>query len=197
MTTTTDVSSAPELLTPAGGPNVTSRSAWQLFWARFKDDKIALAGGVVIILLILVALFGGPLAAKATGHSNTATFTDRMLDEFGIPQGPNNDFWFGADATGRDLFVRTMYGARTSLLVGVVASGIAVLIGLVVGLLAGFFGGWSDTVLSRGADVMLALPQLLISIGIVAACSTTKEGCLGGIIQPGIRIVVAVKIGRE
>ena len=66
------------------------------------------------------------------------------------------------------------------------------LIGLVVGLLAGFFGGWSDTILSRSADVMLALPQLLISIGIVAACSTTKEGCLHGIIQPGIRVVVAV-----
>ena len=66
------------------------------------------------------------------------------------------------------------------------------LIGLVVGLLAGFFGGWIDTILSRSADVMLALPQLLISIGIVAACSTTKEGCLGGIIQPGIRVVIAV-----
>ena len=61
-----------------------------------------------------------------------------------------------------------------------------------VGLIAGFFGGWSDTILSRSADVMLALPQLLISIGIVAACSTSKEGCLGGIIQPGIRLVVAV-----
>ena len=192
MTTTTDVSSAPELLTPAGGPDVASRSAWQLFWARFKEDRVALAGAVVIVILILVAIIGGPIASKVTGHPSTTAYTDRMLDEFGIPQGPNNDFWFGADATGRDLFVRTMYGARTSLLVGVVASGIAVLIGLVVGLLAGFFGGWSDTILSRGADVMLALPQLLISIGIVAACSVTKEGCLGGIIQPGIRVVVAV-----
>ena len=102
-----------------------------------------------------------------------------MTDEFGIPRGPNSDFWFGADAAGRDLFVRTMYGARTSLLVGIVASGVAVLIGTIIGLLAGFFGGWADTTLSRGADVMLAVPQLLISIGIVAACSTTRRGAPG------------------
>jgi ABC-type dipeptide/oligopeptide/nickel transport system permease subunit len=192
MTTTTDVTSPTELLGPAGGTQVASKSAWQLFWARFREDKVALAGAVVIGILIVLALVGGPIASKVTGHPNTTAYTDRMLDEYGIPQGPNNDFWFGADGTGRDLFVRVMYGARTSLLVGIVASGIAVLIGLVVGLLAGFFGGWSDTILSRSADVMLALPQLLISIGIVAACSTTKEGCLGGIIQPGIRVVVAV-----
>ena len=192
MTTTTDVTSATELLSGSGGTQVASKSAWQLFWARLREDKVALAGGIVICLLILIAIVGGPIAAKVTGHPNTQAYTDTMEDEFGIPLGPNKQFWFGADGTGRDLFVRTMYGARTSLLVGVVASGIAVLIGLVVGLLAGFFGGWSDTILSRSADVMLALPQLLISIGIVAACSTTKEGCLHGIIQPGIRVVVAV-----
>ena len=109
-----------------------------------------------------------------------------------MPKGPNSSFWFGADAAGRDLFVRTMYGARTSLLVGVAATGIAVLIGLIVGLTAGFFGGWSDTLLSRGADVMLAVPQLLISIGIVASCGITKDGCAGGLIQPGLSIVIAV-----
>ena len=115
-----------------------------------------------------------------------------MTDEFGVPRGPNSEFWFGADAAGRDLFVRTMYGARTSLLVGIVASGFAVAIGTAIGLLAGFFGRWTDTTLSRGADVMLAVPQLLISIGIVASCSTTEEGCLGGLIKPGLTIVIAV-----
>jgi peptide/nickel transport system permease protein len=109
-----------------------------------------------------------------------------------VPRGPNAQFWFGADGTGRDLFVRTMYGARTSLIVGVVATGIAVLVGLVVGMAAGYFRGWVDTVLSRVGDVMLAMPALLISIGIVAACSTTKQGCLGGFIQPGMRVVILV-----
>jgi peptide/nickel transport system permease protein len=115
-----------------------------------------------------------------------------MTDDFGVPRGPTSQFWFGADPSGRDLFVRTMYGARTSLIVGVVASGLAVLIGLVVGLIAGYFGGIVDTALSRTADVMLAVPQLLIGIGIVAACSTTANGCLGGLIQPGVPIVIAV-----
>ena len=167
------------------------RSPRQLFWARFKQDKAALVGGVVIILLILLAIFGGPLAERISGHPQYEPYGS-MTDDFGIPRGPNSEFWFGADAAGRDLFVRTMYGARTSLLVGIVASGFAVLIGTTIGLLAGFFGRWTDTTLSRGADVMLAVPQLLISIGIVASCSTTKEGCAGGLIKPGLTIVIAV-----
>jgi ABC-type dipeptide/oligopeptide/nickel transport system permease subunit len=171
---------------------VAGRSPRQLFWARFKQDKAAIAGGIVIIVLILLAIFGGALATRITGHAQNEPYTYTMTDEYGIPKGPNSQFYFGADAAGRDLFVRTMYGARTSLLVGIVASGIAVIIGTLVGLLAGFFGGWADTTLSRGADVMLAVPQLLISIGIVAACSTTKEGCAGGLIKPGLSIVIAV-----
>jgi len=163
----------------------------QLFWSRFKQDKAALVGGVIIIVLVLLAIFGGPLAVRMTGHPENEPYFS-MVDDFGIPKGPNSSFWFGADAAGRDLFVRTMYGARTSLLVGIVASGIAVVIGTIIGILAGYFGGFADTTLSRGADVMLAVPQLLISIGIVAACSTTKEGCAGGLIKPGLSIVIAV-----
>jgi peptide/nickel transport system permease protein len=163
----------------------------QLFWMRFKQDKAALVGGAVIIALVLLAIFGGPLAERVTGHPQNEAYFE-MTDDFGIPKGPNSSFYFGADAAGRDLFVRVMYGARTSLLVGIVASGLAVLIGTFIGVMAGFFGGWADTTLSRGADVMLAVPQLLISIGIVAACSTTKEGCAGGLIKPGLSIVIAV-----
>lgn len=174
------------------GITVVGRTPRQLFWLRLKQDKAALAGAVVIGVLILVALFGGPLAERISGHAQNEPFTNKVLDDFGIPRGPNSEFWFGADAAGRDLFVRTMYGARTSLLVGIVASGIAVTVGTLVGLVAGFFGRWADTTLSRFADVMLAVPQLLISIGIVAACSTTKEGCLGGLIQPGLTIVILV-----
>ncbi len=168
-----------------------ARSPRQLFWARFKQDKAALVGAVVIILLVLIAIFGGPLAERISGHAQNEPFSS-MTDEFGVPRGPNSEFWFGADAAGRDLFVRTMYGARTSLLVGIVASGIAVLIGTLVGLFAGYFGSWTDTALSRGADVMLAVPTLLISIGIVASCSTTKEGCLNGLVRPGLSLVILV-----
>src|SRR2546423_1874829 len=163
---------------------VARKSPSRLFWERFRQDKAALAGGVVIVVLVLVAIFGGPVAESLSGHPQNTSYNE-MTDAFGVPKGPNSQFWFGADAAGRDLFVRTMYGARTSLFVGVVASGIAVLIGLIVGLIAGFWGGWVDTGLSRTGDVMLALPQLLISIGIVAACNAAPNGCLGGTIQQG------------
>ena len=170
---------------------VVGRTPRQLFWLRFKKDRAAIAGGIVIIPLIFLALFGGSLAERISGHPPNEPYSN-MTDDFGIPKGPNADFWFGADASGRDLFVRTMYGARTSLLVGIVASGLAVAIGTTIGVMAGFFGKWADTTLSRGADVMLAVPYLLISIGIVAACSTTKEGCLHGWLQPGLSIVILV-----
>jgi peptide/nickel transport system permease protein len=168
------------------------KSPRQLFWERLRQDRVALAGGVVVVILIFLALFGGPIAKKITGHAPNATYGATMLDDFGIPKGPNSSFYFGVDSAGRDLFVRTMYGARVSLIVGVVASGLAVAIGLFVGLLAGFLGGWIDTALSRASDVMLAVPQLLIAIGIVAACGTTKEGCAGGLLKPGLGLVITV-----
>ena len=188
------MTAATDLLSP-GGASATftgTRSASRLFWERFREDKAAMFAASVIIFLVLVAIFGGPLAAWVTGHPNTTAYNDIMLNPYGVPKGPNAQFWFGADAAGRDLFVRTMYGARTSLFVGVVASGIAVAVGLVVGLTAGFFGGWVDSALSRTGDVMLALPTLLISIGIVAACNSSANGCLGGLVQQGLRVVIFV-----
>jgi peptide/nickel transport system permease protein len=193
------MTTATEVLTPQSGqapaPQVITtqgRSGFRLFWERFREDKVSLGAAAVVGLLILIAIFGGPLAQWATGHPNDMGYQSIMENSFGLPKGPNSHFWFGADASGRDVFVRTMYGARTSLIVGIVASGIAVIIGLVVGLSAGFFRGVLDTGLSRFGDVMLAMPQLLISIGIVAACNSNKNGCLDGLIQPGIPLVVCV-----
>lgn len=188
----------PEFQVSSGGAiaiqqpvSVTRKTPRRLFWERFRQDKAALGGGVVIILLILVAAIGGPIAQSVTGHGPNDIINGSQ-DAFGVPVGPNSHLWFGADAEGRDLFVRTMYGARISLFVGVVASGFALFIGLVVGLAAGFFGGIVDTILSRAADVLLAVPQILIAVGIVAACSTTKSGCLNGLLQPGLPVVITV-----
>jgi peptide/nickel transport system permease protein len=188
----------PEFQVSSGGAiaiqqpvTVARKSPSRLFWERFRQDKAALGGAVVIVLLILIAIAGGPIASALTGHSPN-DIVPNSQDAFGVPFGPDSHLWFGADAEGRDLFVRTMYGARISLFVGLVASGFAVTIGLIVGLTAGFFGGIVDTVLSRAADVLLAVPQILIAVGIVAACSTTKQGCLGGVLQPGLPVVIAV-----
>ena len=186
------MTAATDLLNPSGSGFTETRSASRLFWERFREDKVALVATGVIVLLILIAIFGGPLAARLTGHPNDEQYQNLMQDSFGLPKGPNSQFLFGSDGEARDLLVRTMYGARTSLIVGVVASGIAVLIGLVVGLVAGYFRGFVDTTLSRVGDVMLAMPQLLISIGIVAACGSNKNGCVAGLVQPGITLVICV-----
>src|SRR6202161_4765108 len=167
------MTAATEALAP-GGTRFASRSALWLFWQRFREDQAAVGAAVVIVVLIVIAIVGGPIAQALTGHSNNEGYEAIMENSFGLPKGPNAQFWFGADGSGRDLFVRTMYGARTSLTVGVVASGIA----LVIGLLAGSYRGRVDTALSRVGDVMLAMPSLLISIGIVAACNSGINGCL-------------------
>jgi peptide/nickel transport system permease protein len=188
----------PEFQVSSGGAvaiqqpvSIARKSPRRLFWERFRQDRAALAGAVVILILVLIAIIGGPIAQAVTGHAPN-DIVPNSQDDFGVPFGPSSHLWFGADAEGRDLFVRTMYGARISLFVGIVASGFAVSIGLVVGLTAGFFGGAVDTVLSRAADVLLAVPQILIAVGIVAACSTTKQGCLGGVLQPGLPVVISV-----
>jgi peptide/nickel transport system permease protein len=167
------------------------RSPFSLFWERFKQDQAAVVASGVVLLLVLVGIAGGPIARSVSGHSPNTPYSNATND-FGVPVGPSSTFYFGADADGRDLFVRTMYGTRTALEVGLAATALSVLIGVALGLVAGFNGGWIDTALSRLGDVMLALPQLVIAIGIVAACSISKNGCLKGLIQPGIPIVIAV-----
>jgi ABC-type dipeptide/oligopeptide/nickel transport system permease subunit len=93
------------------GVSIVRKSPSRLFWERFRQDKAALGGGVAIILLITIAAVGGPIAQAVTGHSPNDIIPNSQ-DSFGVPFGPSSHLWFGADAEGRDLFVRTMYGAR-------------------------------------------------------------------------------------
>jgi ABC-type dipeptide/oligopeptide/nickel transport system permease subunit len=171
---------------------VEGKSPRQLFWIRFKQDKAALFGLAVIILLALIAIFAGVISKYLVGHGPNELFQREMTDEFGLPVGPTGDFWFGADENGRDVFVRVLYGARNSFHVAILATAVAVAIGVIVGMAAGYFRGWVDTVISRVTDIILSLPVLLFAIGIVAACGTTKEGCLGGLLEPGKNTVIAV-----
>jgi peptide/nickel transport system permease protein len=169
---------------------VEGRSPRQIFWARFRQDRAALLGGVVIAILLLLAVFAGVIA-HIVGHGPNDVYNN-MTDDFGIPKGPNSSFWFGADGSGRDLFVRVLYGARTSLMVAGIATTISMTIGVAVGVIAGYYRGFVDTIISRLSDVVLALPQLLIAIGISAACGVSATGCLDGLVQPGITLVVFV-----
>src|SRR5215211_917626 len=167
---------------------IVGRSPWELFWRRFRKDKFALVGVFVVVLMIGLAIFA-PLIAKTAGHGPDDVFLRQTLDDFGLPIGPDGDFWFGADHAGRDLFVRVLYGARTSLFVAFVATGISVVLGVILGLAAGFYRGKLDTLISRTIDVVLSLPVLLLALGLVAACGASKQGCLGGIIKPGLLLV--------
>jgi peptide/nickel transport system permease protein len=170
--------------------SIAARSPLQLFWRRFRKDKVAMAASGFIVLLILVAIFA-PVIVHLVGAPNPNTQSTKALDDFGLPSGPSRDHLFGVDQIGRDVFARTLYGARVSLTVAVIATALIVGIGTVVGMIAGYYRGWVDTFLSRTMDVMLAFPVLLLALGLGAACSFGK-GCLGGLIQPGLPVVIFV-----
>jgi peptide/nickel transport system permease protein len=172
---------------PGASPEVVGRSPWEIFWRQFKRDRWALAGIVVVILMVLLAIFA-PLFSKITHHGPNDVNL-KALNSFGLPSGPSKAYWFGADATGRDLFIRVLYGARTSLIIAFFATGMALVIGVILGMMAGFYRGKIDTVISRATDVVLSLPILLLAIGLASACGANAQGCFGGLIKPGLLLV--------
>jgi peptide/nickel transport system permease protein len=103
-----------------------------------------------------------------TGHGVDTQYRATGLTPDGLPKPPSHEFWLGTDDLGRDILVRIAYGARISLLVGVVATALTVVVGVVVGLAAGYFGGFVDTLLARAVDVVLSFPFLLFAISLVS-----------------------------
>jgi peptide/nickel transport system permease protein len=181
-----------EPVSPEAEGRVAARTSWQLFKARFRQDKAAMAGAVMLAILVFLALTA-PLWARLVGHGPNELFADEMLTpDIGLPKGPNKDFWFGGDKVGRDVFVRTLYGARTSLTVAIVATGVAAIVGIILGMIAGYRGGKTDTFISRLVDIVLSMPLLLIAIGMATVCSVSSNGCLGGLLQPGLTLVIGI-----
>ena len=146
---------------------IEGRSPFILALRRLRRDKVAMISLVVIILIVLMAIFA-PVFAAITGHPPNEQYRDIGLTPDGLPRGPNGTFWLGTDDLGRDVLVRIAYGARVSLLVGVIATAITVAIGIVLGLAAGFLGGIVDTILARLIDVVLSVPFLLVAIALVS-----------------------------
>jgi peptide/nickel transport system permease protein len=169
---------------------IAARSPLALFWRRLRHDRVAMGALVFIVLLIIVAV-AAPLIVKLAGAPPPDQQSTAALDQFGQPTGPTAEHWFGVDQLGRDVFSRVVYGARVSLEVAFISTGIAVVLGVALGMLAGYFRGWVDTGLSRVMDVFLAFPILLLGIGLASACAL-GNGCLGGLIQPGLTTVVFV-----
>ena len=169
---------------------IAARSPWELFFRRFREDKFALAGIIFLILLILAAIFA-PLVCSLVGAPGPYSADQSALDIFGQPTGPSSAHRFGVDQIGRDVFARTLYGARVSLVVAFVSTVITTVFGVFCGLFAGYYRGWVDTLVSRTVDAWLAIPYLLLAIGLASACSF-GTGCLGGLIKPGVPVVIAV-----
>jgi peptide/nickel transport system permease protein len=146
---------------------IEGRSPFVLALRRLRRDKVAMISLVVIVLIVLMAIFA-PVFAAITGHPPNEQYRDIGLTPDGLPRAPNSTFWLGTDDLGRDILVRIAYGARVSLLVGVIATAITVAIGVVLGLAAGFLGGITDTILARLIDVVLSVPFLLVAIALVS-----------------------------
>jgi peptide/nickel transport system permease protein len=183
--------------TELGEIEVKARGYWEQVWRRFKRDKLALAGGVLIVILILSAFVGAPIAQHFLGHGPDDQFYN-ALTPLGAPIGPwhhvDNGLGgttflpLGADSTlGRDEFLRLLYGARVSFEVALLATFGSISIGILLGSMAGYFRGWVDTIVSRVTEITMAFPALLF---IIALASTVGDSInnitFGGIISPGV-----------
>ena len=147
----------------------------QDFWRRFRRDRLAVIGLGMILLLLVLGLFAPAVAP----YDPNQQFFDGLTLE-GSPLPPGERFWFGTDTNGRDQFSRLLYGARTSLLIGILANGIAVIIGSFLGVTAGYLRGTAGAAIMRLTDLMMAFPPLLLAIALAA------------ILKPGLAIIIVV-----
>ena len=150
-------------------------SLWADVWYRFRKNKMAMFGLIVLILLILCAIFADFIAPYG--------YDDQNLDI--AIQGPSREHLFGTDNFGRDIFSRIIYGSRISLQVGLLAVGVAIVVGGIFGAVAAFYGKAVDSVIMRLMDVLLAIPGMLLAIAIAAT------------LGPGLgNMMIAIAIGN-
>jgi peptide/nickel transport system permease protein len=191
MSTHVTVADADIVLGIAGddGGDIVARSPGALFWRRLRQDRVAVASLIFVIFVIIVAI-AAPLVVKLLGLPGPYTQNLNLTNAFGQPLGPRAGHPFGVDNLGEDIASRVIYGARVSLEVGIIGTGIATVIGVIIGMLAGFYRGWVDSVLSRFTDLVLCFPTLLFGISIASACAV--NGCLGGTIRAGLPVIITI-----
>jgi ABC-type dipeptide/oligopeptide/nickel transport system permease subunit len=178
------------VLAGVGGEAIQGRSLGQIAWMRLRRDKAAMAGGIIVLLLVLVSLVG-PLVAQNpdTYHSNLINST------FSRPNGPLGGIslahLLGVEPlTGRDMLARIVVGARYSLFIGFLATALAVVVGVLIGIVAGYFGGWVDALIARAMDIFLAFPLLVFAIALVDVIPSSAFGLSGNTLRVAILIVV-------
>ncbi|MDQ0322342.1 peptide/nickel transport system permease protein [Pararhizobium capsulatum DSM 1112] len=148
----------------------------------------AVRTGAILVGFVLLAALSAPLVSNLLGHGPMEQFEDTALDEMGLPIGPTLEFPLGADGNGRDVFVRTLYGAQVSLIVGIPATTIAMIIGTAVGLVSGFFAGRTDRIISQSIDVALSFPFIVTALSLLAL----NRGGTGQPIVPPVVVVITI-----
>jgi peptide/nickel transport system permease protein len=127
-------------------------------WKKFRSHRSAMLGGILVAFFILIAV-AAPILP----------ITDPAATDWGaVRKAPSAAHWLGTDEIGRDVLARMVWGAQASLLAGVVSVGIALLLGVPLGILAGYFGGWTDALISRCTEALLAAPFLILAIALAA-----------------------------
>ncbi|NLB19497.1 MAG: ABC transporter permease [Clostridium sp.] len=129
-------------------PSTNIVGPWKIAWGRFKQNKIAMFGGILFIVIVLACIF---IPMFSRFGINDFDFAMKKLP-------PSSEYWLGTDEQGRDVFLRLFLGGRMSLLVGVIAAGFTVIIGATIGGIAGYYGGWVDNLLMRFAEVVYSIP---------------------------------------
>jgi peptide/nickel transport system permease protein len=137
---------------------VKEHSMKSLFWSRFKTNRLAVSGGIIVTALFLVAILASAISP----------YNPDNIDRHHILEAPSFRHPLGTDDLGRDVMSRMIYGARISLSVGFVAVGISSLIGMILGALAGYYGGWSDRIIMRFIDIMLSIPTFFLILAVIA-----------------------------
>jgi ABC-type dipeptide/oligopeptide/nickel transport system permease subunit len=180
----TPESAAPEAtLEGVRGEAIEGRSPGRIAWMRLKRDKFAMAGGTIIVLLVLVAIIGPYFVQDPNVyHANLINPT------FSRPNGPFGGISLAhplgvEPLTGRDMLARIVVGARYSLIIGFLATALAVFIGVVMGVISGYFGGWVDSVIARAMDIFLAFPLLVFAIALVGVIPGTAFGLSGNTLR--------------
>jgi peptide/nickel transport system permease protein/oligopeptide transport system permease protein len=178
------------VLAGISGKEIQGRSLGQIAWMRLRRDKVALAGGVTILALILIAIIGPYFVQNPdTYHANLINPT------FSRPNGPFGGISlahpFGVEPlTGRDMLARIVVGARYSLLIGFLATALAVAIGVVMGVISGYFGGWSDAAIARSMDIFLAFPLLVFAIAMVGVIPNSAFGLSGSSLRVALLVFI-------
>ena len=180
----------PEAPLSVPGKAIEGRSLWQIAWLRLRRDKVAMAGGIFVVFLILLAIIG-PHIVQNPNKFNPSLVDPTLLRPIGPFGGISLAHPLGVEPeSGRDLLARIVVGAQYSLLIAFLSTLLAVTIGTFFGVLAGYMGGWIDGLIARAMDVFLAFPLLVFALALVGVIPDTAFGLSGNSLRIGVLIFV-------